>query len=117
MTAQSVKSTGATDREVATRATVHESGGNGKVAHLSVAERAAQGKAARAEVPRGVHGEWSAPSGRRDPVELLGGAGGVAGAGVGADPVWPDAGLAVYVLPGRGVSDGGRSRAIAENAV
>ena len=71
MSARSAKSTGATDREVATRATVHGSGGNGKVAHLSVAERAARGKAARAEVPRSVHGEWLAPSGRRDPVEML----------------------------------------------
>ena len=71
MSARSAKSTSATDREAATRATAHGSGGNGKVAHLSVAERAARGKAARAEVPRSVHGEWVAPSGRRDPVELL----------------------------------------------
>jgi hypothetical protein len=48
-----------------------KSGKDGKVLHFSVAERAALGKAARAEVPRGVHGEWSAPAGRRDPVELL----------------------------------------------
>ena len=47
------------------------SGENGKVPHLSLRERAARGKAERAEVPRGVHGEWSAPPGRRDPVELL----------------------------------------------
>ena len=47
------------------------SGGNGEVPHLSLGERAARGKAERAEVPRSVHGEWSAPSGRRDPVELL----------------------------------------------
>ena len=46
------KAKGATDRELATPSPVHESGGNGKVAHLSVAERAARGKAARAEVPR-----------------------------------------------------------------
>ena len=38
---------------------------------MSVAERAARGKAARAKVPRDVHGEWVAPAGRRDPVELL----------------------------------------------
>src|SRR5207302_695843 len=37
----------------------------------STPSNVARGKAARAEVPRGVHGEWSAPSGRRDPVELL----------------------------------------------
>ena len=34
MSTRSAKATGATDREPATRATVHESGGNGKVAHL-----------------------------------------------------------------------------------
>ncbi len=68
MSASSAKSKDATDLEAAT---VHGSGGNGKVAHLSVAERAARGKAARAEVPRSVHGEWLAPSGRRDPVEML----------------------------------------------
>jgi len=50
---------------------VDESGRNGRVAHFSVAERAARGKAARAEVPRSVHAEWLAPPGRRDPVELL----------------------------------------------
>ena len=47
------------------------SGGNGEVPHLSVGERAARGKAQRAEVPRSVHGEWAAASARRDPVELL----------------------------------------------
>ena len=71
MTATSAKSVSANDPEVATRTPAHGSGGNGKVAHPSVAERAALGKAARAAVPRNVHGEWTAPSGRRDPVEML----------------------------------------------
>ena len=44
---------------------------DGGLPHLSLRERAARGKAERAEVPRGVHGEWSAPSARRDPVEML----------------------------------------------
>jgi uncharacterized protein (DUF2252 family) len=39
--------------------------------HRSLAERAAWGKAARAEVPRSAHGEWLPPAGRRDPLELL----------------------------------------------
>ena len=56
---------------VAKQKTSRGSGANGKVPHLSSGERVAWGKAERAEVPRGVHGEWSAPSGRRDPVELL----------------------------------------------
>ena len=42
-----------------------------KVEHFSVAERAARGKAARAEVPRASHGDWEPPPHRPDPVELL----------------------------------------------
>lgn len=45
--------------------------GGGEISHLSLGERAARGRAERAEVPRSVHGEWVAPSARRDPVELL----------------------------------------------
>ncbi len=71
MTATSSKSVGATDTDPATRPPSHRSDGNGKVAHLSVAERAARGKASRADVPRALLGEWLAPSGRRDPVEML----------------------------------------------
>jgi uncharacterized protein (DUF2252 family) len=41
------------------------------VAHPSVAERAARGKAMRAEVGRRVHGEWEPAPARRDPVEQL----------------------------------------------
>ena len=41
------------------------------VAHLSVAERAARGKAARGDVPRSVHGGWEPPPHRPDAVELL----------------------------------------------
>jgi hypothetical protein len=65
MSERSASSTVATGRESAARATASGSGGNGKVAHFSVAERAARGKAARAELPRGAHGEWLAPSWRR----------------------------------------------------
>ena len=43
----------------------------GRVEHLSVAERAARGKAARAEVPRSTHAAWEPPTGRPSPVELL----------------------------------------------
>ncbi len=39
--------------------------------HLTPDERAAAGKAARAEVPRSAHGEWESASDRRDVVELL----------------------------------------------
>jgi len=35
------------------------------------AERVAAGKAARSAAPRSSHGEWEAPAGRADPVELL----------------------------------------------
>ena len=41
------------------------------VAHFTVAERAARGKAARAEVPRSSHADWEPPAVRLDPVELL----------------------------------------------
>ena len=42
-----------------------------KVEHFTPKERAARGKAARAEVPRTSHGEWEPPPHRPDPVELL----------------------------------------------
>ena len=41
------------------------------VPHLSVAERVARGKAARAEVPRSSHATFEPPSNRADPVGLL----------------------------------------------
>src|SRR5262245_8945763 len=43
----------------------------GRVEHFTTAERAARGKAERAEVPRRVHGEWAPAPGRADPVGLL----------------------------------------------
>jgi uncharacterized protein (DUF2252 family) len=42
-----------------------------KVEHFTPEERAARGKAARAEVPRTSHAEWEPPPHRADPVELL----------------------------------------------
>src|SRR5262245_34309646 len=41
------------------------------VAHFTVAEREARGKAARAEVPRSAHAVWEPSPARADPVELL----------------------------------------------
>ena len=41
------------------------------VPHLSVAERVAHGKAARAEVPRERHAAYEPPRRRTDPVKLL----------------------------------------------
>ena len=43
----------------------------GRVEHLSPAERAERGKAARAEVPRASHADWAPAPGRPDPIELL----------------------------------------------
>jgi uncharacterized protein (DUF2252 family) len=43
----------------------------GRVEHLTRAERAARGKAARAEVPRSVHAAWQPSPDRPDPVALL----------------------------------------------
>ena len=42
-----------------------------RVEHFTVAERAARGKAARAEIPRSAHSVWEPAPIRRDPVELL----------------------------------------------
>jgi uncharacterized protein (DUF2252 family) len=42
------------------------------VHNASAEERAAAGKAARARVSRRSHGEWEPPSGRADPVDVLG---------------------------------------------
>jgi uncharacterized protein (DUF2252 family) len=42
-----------------------------KAPHLTPAERAARGKAARAEVPRSRHAEFELPEGRPDPLGLL----------------------------------------------
>ena len=71
MSTRSSSRTEATEEAVATTTGAVESSANGNVPHLSVAERAALGKAAQAEVPRAVHGEWVASPNRRDPVELL----------------------------------------------
>ena len=71
MSSRSTESTTAGDGKLVSGATAAKSGANGKVPHLSLAERAARGKAERAEVPRSAHREWLAPAGRRDPVELL----------------------------------------------
>ena len=42
-----------------------------KVEHFTPAERAARGKAQRAEVPRTSHAGWQAPPTRADPVAIL----------------------------------------------
>jgi hypothetical protein len=42
-----------------------------RVEHLSVSERAAAGKAARADVPRSSHGDWEPAADRPDPIALL----------------------------------------------
>ena len=41
------------------------------VEHLTKTERAARGRAARAEVPRSAHAGWTAPAARRDPIAIL----------------------------------------------
>lgn len=42
-----------------------------RVEHFTVAERAARGKATRAEVPRASHANWEPPLHRPDPIDLL----------------------------------------------
>jgi uncharacterized protein (DUF2252 family) len=60
-----------TEQTTATPDRAPEKSGAGKVVHLTLEERAARGKAARAEVPRKIHGEWAPPSQRPDPVDVL----------------------------------------------
>ena len=43
----------------------------GPVEHLTLAERAANGRAARADVPRSVHATWEPSADRPDPVAML----------------------------------------------
>ena len=82
---------------------------HGKVVpHLTVAERVARGKAARsggaAVEPRRLHpGRATGPTRSR-----CSRARPHAGARAGADPLRPDAGLAVHVLPRRGADHGRR---------
>jgi uncharacterized protein (DUF2252 family) len=66
-----------TDRSIMTSTKVpvaedeRASGQAGQVEHLTMAERAARGKAARKLAPLSVHGEWQPSSDRADPVSLL----------------------------------------------
>ena len=79
----------------------------GHVEHPAMAERAARGKAERKLVPLSAHGEWQPASDRPDPVSLLEEQA-ATGARAGADPLRPNAGLAVHVLPRRRLPDGRR---------
>ena len=79
------------------------------VPHLTTAERAARGRAARATAPRSGHGDWEPASDRRDVVELL-----EEQAASRVPELVPIRygrmlGVAVHVLPRRGLPDGGRS--------
>jgi uncharacterized protein (DUF2252 family) len=71
MSTSSARKTRADGGKVVARPAARRSGADGKVIHLSLAERAARGRAARAEVSRRVLGEWAASADRRDPIVLL----------------------------------------------
>jgi uncharacterized protein (DUF2252 family) len=64
-------STETTEQTAATPDRAPKKSGAGKVVHLTPEERAAKGKAARAKVPRKIHGDWAPPSKRPDPVDVL----------------------------------------------
>src|SRR5246127_3786830 len=51
--------------------TTVERGAVAAIPHLTLAERAARGKKARADVPRSSHATFDPPAGRPDPVALL----------------------------------------------
>jgi uncharacterized protein (DUF2252 family) len=71
MSTSSTRKTRTADGKVDARPAARRSGADGKVIHLSLTERTGRGKAARAEVSRRVHGEWTPAADRRDPLELL----------------------------------------------
>ena len=79
-----------------------------KVEHFTPAERAARGKAARAEVPRTFARRVGAAAAPARPRRAARGAGADPRARARADPVRPDARLAVHVLPRRRLPDGVR---------
>ena len=81
-----------------------------KVEHFTPAERAARGKAARAEVPRTSHADWEPSPTRPDPVAILEAQAVSREQSLLPDPLRPDARLAVHLLPRRGGPDGGRPR-------
>ena len=60
-----------TSRAARPRARASKNGSAVAVPHLTVAERVARGKAARAEVPRSSHAVFEPPPDRVDPVKLL----------------------------------------------
>jgi uncharacterized protein (DUF2252 family) len=59
------------DLEEESRATSEAQSGPEALPYFTPAERAARGKAARADIPRSAHGNWQPPPNRPDPVELL----------------------------------------------
>ena len=67
MSAKTAEDKGAATRHVVSVEPLQE----GKVEHLTVAERAGRGKAARADVQRSSHADWEPQADRPDPVELL----------------------------------------------
>src|SRR5947208_2986663 len=69
-TQSGVRSLDTTKADKATRATMRPSEPR-VVAHPSLEERAARGRAARSEVPRSSHAEFAPGRDRQDPVELL----------------------------------------------
>ena len=71
------------------------------VPHLSVAERVARGKAARDEVPRASHAVYTPSNDPGRSARCAGAAGHDPCPRAGADSIWPDARVAVHVLPRR----------------
>ena len=77
----------------------------GTAEQLSLADRAARGKDARALAPLDSQAEFS-PGRTRGSGRAAARPGGVAGAGASPGPSRADAGLPVHLLPGRGAADG-----------
>ena len=75
---------------------------------LTPAERAALGKAARAQHPATASGMFDPPAGPARPRWPAGAAGRIARARTGAGPVWADAGVSLHLLPRRRPGHGAR---------
>ena len=76
-------------------------GASAEVEHLSVEQRVALGKAARARTPRSSHAEFEPAADRPDPIDLLERQAESARARAGADPLRPHGRVAVHLLPRR----------------
>ena len=76
-----------------------------KITHLSIDERRAKGREARDRTPPSGHAKWVPAADRPDLIALLEEQNATREPDL-SGPAWPDDGLAVHLLPGRGQDHG-----------